>query len=277
MPIKYIKATTPGRRLYNSIDYSGLSKKRPENRLSVALKSKAGRNNQGKITVWHKGSGHKKRYRIIDFKNIDKKNIPGIVNAIEYDPNRNCFIALIFYKDGDKRYILAPDKLKNGDAVITAEKTKIKPANRLKLKFIPPGIEIHNIEINPGRGGQLIRSAGSAGRIVSLETEKAQIELPSGENRFISKECMASIGKLSNEDYINLKLGKAGRSRWLGIRPTVRGKAQNPIDHPHGGGEGNQPIGLKHPKTPWGAPALGKKTRKRKYSDKDILRRRAKR
>lgn len=277
MPIKYIKATTPGRRLCNSIDYSGLSKKRPENRLTSSLKSQAGRNNQGKITVWHKGSGHKKRYRIIDFKNIDKKNITGIVNAIEYDPNRNCFIALIFYKDGDKRYILAPDKLKVGDAVLSGEKTKIKPGNRLKLKFIPPGIEIHNIEINPGRGGQLIRSAGSAGRIVSLESEKAQIQLPSGENRFISKECMASIGRLSNEDYINLKLGKAGRSRWMGIRPTVRGKAQNPIDHPHGGGEGNQPIGLKHPKTPWGAPALGKKTRKKKYSDREILKRRTKR
>lgn len=277
MALRILKPVTPGSRQMSFIDYHEITRAKPEKRLTVFLKNKAGRNNYGKITVRHQGGGHKRRYRSVDFKQIDKINIEGAVRHIEYDPNRNCFIALVYYKDGEKRYHLAPRGLKPGNKIITASRTKIKTGNRLQISNIPPGIEICNVEINPGRGGQLVRSAGGSARIVSLESAKAQIQLPSGEIRMISKECYATIGVIGNEDYSNVTIGKAGRSRWLRRRPQVRGKAMNPVDHPHGGGEGQQPIGLIHPKTPWGAPALGKITRNRKkYSNSLILKRRKK-
>lgn len=277
MPLRILKPVTPGQRLRSVLDFSQLTGKKPNKRLTVFLKKAAGRNNQGKISVRHQGGGHKQKYRLIDFKRIDKLNIEGIVKTIEYDPNRNCFIALIIYKDGEKRYHIAPKALKIGDKIITASRAKIRVGNRLKLEHIPPGIEICELELKPGKGSQLVRSAGTLATIISLEGPGAQVQLPSGEIRLIPKECYATIGSIGNEDYANLKIGKAGRTRWMGIRPTVRGKAMNPIDHPHGGGEGNQPIGLPHPKTPWGAPALGKLTRRvKKYSDTLILKRRKK-
>lgn len=274
MPVKKFKATTPGRRHMSVVSYSELSKKRPEKGLTIGLRKRAGRNNQGKITIRHQGGGHKQLYRLIDFKQTDKNGIPGKVIALEYDPNRTAFIMLVSYADGDKRYHLAPDKIKVGTPIMTKEKAKIKIGNRMMLKSVPVGYEIFNIELNKGKGGQIVRSAGSKATLVSVEGEYAQVSLPSGEVRYIDKECYASIGIVSNIDHSLVKIGKAGRNRWLGKRPSVRGKAMNPIDHPHGGGEGNQPIGLPHPKTPWGAPALGVKTRKRKYSDSMIIRRR---
>ena len=233
--------------------------------------SNAGRNNRGKITIRHQGGGHKKRIRIIDFKQKDKLNIPAKVAAIQYDPMRTAYIMLVNYSDGEKRYHLAPDGIKVGDTIVTKEKAKVQLGNRMTLKHIPTGYDIHNLELTLNRGGQIIRSAGSKGKVVAVEKNYAQVELPSGEVRLINKHCFATIGVVSNIDHNKIKIGKAGRSRWMGKRPSVRGKAMNPNDHPHGGGEGNQPIGLKHPKTPWGMPALGFKTRKRKYSDKMII------
>lgn len=274
MAIKKYKPTTPGRRGQTTIDYkaSGITTDKPHKPLLVSKKRQGGRNSQGKITVRHQGGGHKKKYRLIDFNRTDKLGIAGKVSTIEYDPNRSAFIMLVTYKDGDKRYHIAPNGIKVGDRVYTAEKTKVKVGNRMQLKHIPVGYSIFNIEMHNNKGGQLIKSAGSSAKITSLEGQKAQVELPSGEIRLIEKTCYASIGQVSNLDHGNVVIGKAGRKRWMGKKPQVRGKAMNPNDHPHGGGEGGSPIGLKNPKTPWGAPALGKKTRRRKYTDKFIVR-----
>lgn len=271
--MKRYKPTTPGRRHGTREDFSGLTKKRPEKGLLKVLKKRAGRSKQGKITVRHKGGGAKRLYRLIDFKQR-KLDIPGTVRAIEYDPNRTGFISLIDYEDGTKSYRLAPEDLKSGDKVIISEKAEIKPGNRMKLKNIPIGTEVYNIELMPGAGGKLVRSAGSSAKVMGIEGKYVALKMPSKELRKINKECYASIGVVSRAEHRYLKLGKAGRKRHKGIRPTVRGSAMSPVDHPHGGGEGRAGIGLKHPKTPWGKPALGKKTRKRKKTDKYIIKRR---
>jgi len=273
VPVKKFKATTPGRRHMSVISFEEITKTKPEKRLTKGLRKKAGRNNQGKITIRHQGGGNKRLYRNIDFKQLDKLGIPGKVSAIEYDPNRTANIMLVTYADGEKRYHLAPETIKVGTPIMAREKAKIKVGNRMMVKNIPVGYNIHNVELNKGKGGQVVRSAGAKATVVSLESEYAQVSLPSGEVRYVDKECYATIGIVSNIDHSLVKIGKAGRNRWLGKRPSVRGKAMNPVDHPHGGGEGNQPIGFAHPKTPWGAPALGVKTRKRKYSDKMIVKR----
>lgn len=258
------------------VDFSVLTKSKPEKRLTAGLKSHAGRNSQGRITVRHQGGGHKKQYRLVDFKQ-NKFEIPGKVVSIEYDPNRTSFIALVNYKDGDKRYILAPQNLKVGDTVLTSESAPFETGNRLPLSKIPLGTFIHNIELSPNKGGQLARSAGSSVQLLSREGGYANLVLPSSEIRRVSENCLASIGALSNSEHNLVSIGKAGRSRWMGVRPTVRGSAMNPVDHPHGGGEGRQPIGLKFPKTPWGKHALGVKTRrKKKLSNKFIISRRKK-
>lgn len=273
MPIKTFKPTTPSQRQRVALTYEEITKSYPEKRLRVRIQKHAGRNNQGRLTVRHRGGGNKIFYRIIDFKQIDKIDIPGRVAAIEYDPYRTCFIMLVTYADGAKRYHLAPDGIKVGAMIVARERGKIKTGNRLKLKNIPVGFEIHNIELNPGRGGQIVRSAGSAARLISLEGTYAQVELPSKEIRFVHKDCYATIGRVSNPDHNLVNMGKAGRARWKGLRPEVLGKAMNPIDHPHGGGEGGAKIGLVHPKTPWGAPALGHLTRKRnKWTSRFIVR-----
>jgi large subunit ribosomal protein L2 len=251
--------------------FDEITKSYPEKSLVKGAKRNSGRNNQGKLTVRHKGGGHKQLYRMVDFKQSDKLNIPAKVIAVEYDPNRTSYIMLVSYADGEKRYHIAPNNIKVGDKIVTKEKAKIKTGNRLTLKFIPSAYPIHNIELMKGRGGQMVRSAGSKAFVMAVEDEFAQIQMPSGEVRYVDKECYATIGEVSNIEHNIIKIGKAGRNRWKGIRPTVRGKAMNPIDHPHGGGEGNQPIGLPQPRTPWGMPALGMKTRKRKYSDRMIV------
>lgn len=271
MAVKVYKPTTPGRRNMSGYSFDEITKKRPEKKLTSKLNKKAGRNNQGRITIRHQGGGHKKLYRIIDFKMRDKVGISATVAAIEYDPNRTAYIMLVHYADGEKRYHLAPEGIKVGTEIVTKEKAKAKTGNRMALKNIPPGYAIFNVELKLGRGGQIIRSAGSKGKVVAVEGDYAQVELPSGEVRLINKDCFATIGTVSNHEHANIKIGKAGRSRWKGKRPSVRGKVMNPNDHPHGGGEGLQSIGLKNPKTPWGMPALGFKTRKRKYSDKLIV------
>lgn len=272
MAIKNYKPTTPGRRGMSVLSYSDLTKKKPEKNLTQRLRKRSGRNNQGKITVRHRGGGHKCLYRMVDFKRKDKNGVEGKIVSIEYDPYRTANIILVVYKDGDKKYHIAPQYIKVGNKIVCAEKTKLKHGNRMLIKNIPIGFSIYNIELDVGKGGQLIRSAGSSAKIVSQEDpKKTLVELPSGETRVINKECYASVGQVSNIDHSNITIGKAGRSRNMGKRPHVRGKAMNPVDHPHGGGEGQQPIGLKHPKTPWGLPALGYKTRKRKYSDKFII------
>jgi len=271
MAVKTYKPTTPGRRQMSVASFKEVTRTKPEKSLTKNLKKNAGRNNQGRITVRHRGGGHRRAYRMIDFMRTDKLNIPGKIAAIEYDPNRTAYIMLINYKDGEKRYHIAPEGIQVGDEIMTKEKTKIKTGNRLKVKNLPLGQVIHDIELKEQKGGQVVRSAGSYGKIISLEGKYAQLQLPSGEVRLISKDCYATIGIVSNVDNSNIKIGKAGRSRWLGRRPQVRGKVMNPCDHPHGGGEGNQPIGLKHPKTPWGMPALGFKTRKRRSTDKWII------
>jgi len=275
MPIKIHKPTTAGRRKSSGPNLEEITRKKPERSLLVIKKRKAGRNFRGKITVRHRGGGHKKFYRIVDFGQ-DRLDISAKVLGIEYDPNRASRIALIQYNDGEKKYILAPSNFKVGDEIVSSKKrSEIKVGNRLPLEHIPVGVMIHNIELKPGAGGGIVRSAGSGALIQAIEGDYAHVRLPSGEIRMIDKESMASIGQVSNVDHENVRSGKAGRSRWLGIRPTVRGKAMNPVDHPHGGGEGGSPIGLKHPKTPWGKPALGVKTRKKsKYSDKFIIKRR---
>lgn len=276
MAIKTYKPTTPGRRSMTSVDYSGLSKVRPLKALTSSKAKQSGRNNQGRITVRHRGGGVKRLFRAIDTKRFDKLDIVGKVESVEYDPNRTAFIALVCYEDGERRYILAPEGLAVGDKVVCSEKAKIKVGNRLKVGNIPVGFSIHDLELQPGRGAQMIKSAGSSGQVSSQDGELAQVTLPSGSVRYISKDCYATIGVVSNIDHSNVTIGKAGRMRLMGRRPQVLGKSMNATDHPHGGGEGHSPIGLKTPKTPWGMPALGVKTRRRKASDRLIIRGRRK-
>jgi len=272
--MKVYKPITPGRRGMTKADDKQLTKKvRPFKKLLRTKKSKAGRSKQGRITVRHRGGGHKKKYRIVDFNRTDKLGIIARVQSIEYDPNRSTYIALVTYKDGEKRYILAPQDLQKDDEVITDKKVPLKPGNRMSLKNIPIGTFVYNIELIPDQGGKIAKSAGSSAQLMAIEGGYAQLTLPSSEVRMVPEEAMASIGVLSNPEHGFEKLGKAGRKRWLGIRPTVRGSAMVPADHPHGGGEGRAPIGLKKgPKTPWGKKAFGVKTRKKKrYSDKFII------
>lgn len=274
--IKKYRRNNAGRRNMSVVKPDFLTDQKPEKSLMSLLSRKYGRSH-GKISVRHKGGGNKRRYRLVDFK-MDKFNIPGKIVSIEKDPNRSALIALVVYKDGEKRYILASEGMKKEKEIITSENAPIKKGNRTKLKNIPVGTIISNIEIIEKKGGQIVRSAGSGATIMATDDKVAQIKLSSGEIRLVNKECYATIGQVSNFEHSSINLGKAGKSRWLGKRPAVRGSAMNPVDHPHGGGEGRQGIGLKHPKTPWGKPALGKKTRKKfKYSDKFILKRRSKR
>ncbi len=273
MPVKLYKPTSAGRRGMSVSTFEEITRSEPERSLLAPLKQKAGRNNQGRITVRHQGGGHKQRYRIIDFKR-DKLGIPGKVSTVEYDPNRTARIALITYADGEKRYILAPFGLKIGDTVMSGPNAEIRVGNALPIYRIPLGTQIHNIELQPGKGGQLVRSAGTSAQVLAKEGAYAQIRMPSGEVRMISQECLATIGQVGNLDHSNIVLGKAGRKRWLGIRPGVRGTAMDPNSHPHGGGEGRAPVGMAGPKTPWGKPALGAKTRKNKLTEKFIVRRR---
>ncbi|MBO4446097.1 MAG: 50S ribosomal protein L2 [Clostridia bacterium] len=274
MAIRNIKPVTNGTRNMSVTDYSELSKVAPERSLLAPLNKNAGRNSYGRITVRHRGGGNRKKYRIIDFKR-QKFDMPATVLTLEYDPNRSAFIALIQYEDGEKSYILAPVGLKVGDKVEAGTAVDIKPGNALPLANIPTGTFVHNVELNPGRGGQLARSAGNAAQLMAKEGAYALLRLPSGELRNVPINCMATIGQVSNTDHVNVKIGKAGRTRHLGIRPTVRGSVMNPNDHPHGGGEGKSPIGRPGPVTPWGKPALGYKTRnKKKASNKMIVRRR---
>jgi len=273
--LKIYRPTSPGRRGMSGSTFDEITKVEPEKSLLLPLKKKAGRNMQGRITVRHRGGGAKRRLRIIDFKR-DKFGVPGRVAAIEYDPNRTANIALIHYADGDKRYIIAPSELGVGDIIKSGDDAEIKPGNTLPLKSIPSGTLIHNIELQKGRGGQLVRGAGVAAQLMVKEGEYALVRLPSGEVRRIRTDCLASIGQVGNIDHQGIKLGKAGRKRWMGWRPSVRGSAMSPRDHPHGGGEGRSPIGMPGPKTPWGKPALGYRTRKPKASDKMIVKRRGK-
>lgn len=275
MPIKVYKPTTPARRKTSVVVNKDLSKKRPEKSLIIIRKEKAGRNNQGRISVRHKGAGEKRYIRLIDFHQ-SKFNMPAKVTAIEYDPNRNANIALVVYPDGVKSYILAADGMQVGNQILSSDKKiDIKVGNRLLLKNIPTGTTVYNVEMTPGKGGQLARSAGNGLILMAIYEGKAQLKMPSGEIRVVSENCLASIGMPSNIEHRNIRWGKAGRKRHMGIRPTVRGKVMNPVDHPHGGGEGHNPIGMKHPKTYTGKPAYGVKTRKRnKMSNKMIIQRR---
>lgn len=274
MSIKFYKPITSAMRGMSVTDYSELSKVAPERSLLVANKKNSGRNSYGRITVRHRGGGVRTKYRIIDFKR-NKPDVPATVKSIEYDPNRSSFIALLEYEDGEKRYILQPVGLKVGDIVISGETTDIKAGNALPLKNIPVGTIVHNIELYPGRGGQLARAAGNSAQLMAKENGNALLRLPSGELRNVSADCMATIGQVGNIDHENVKIGKAGRKRHMGWRPTVRGSVMNPNDHPHGGGEGKAPVGRPGPVTPWGKPALGYKTRStKKSSDKLIVKRR---
>ena len=273
MAIKKYKPTTPGRRGMTVTDYSVLSKVDPERSLLESKKKHAGRNNTGKITVRHHGGGNRVKYRVIDFKR-NKFDVPATVKTLEYDPNRSAFIALVEYEDGAKSYILAPDGLKVGDTIMAGPNADIKPGNALPFENIPVGTMIHNIELYPGKGAQLVRSAGVGAQLMAKEGGKAMVRLPSGELRYVRLDCKATIGVVGNSDHSNVQLGKAGRTRHLGIRPTVRGSVMNPCDHPHGGGEGKSPIGRPSPVTPWGKPAMGYKTRKKNHrTDKQIARR----
>lgn len=274
MAIKKYKPITPGQRGMTVSAFEEITKKTPEKALTVTIKKHAGRNVRGKITVRHRGGGYRHKYRIIDFKRR-KDGIPGKVAAIEYDPNRTANIALINYLDGEKKYILAPQNLRVGDVIVSGADADIKIGNALPIKNIPLGTIIHNIELQPGRGGQMVRSAGNSAQLMAKEGDYAQVRLPSGEVRKVRLECRATIGELGNADHENIKIGKAGKKRHMGIRPTVRGSVMNPNDHPHGGGEGRAPIGRSGPVTPWGKPALGYKTRKKKKaSDKLIVKKR---
>ena len=275
MAIKSFKPYSAGRRFMTVASFDEITKDKPEKSLTERLFSKGGRNQQGKLTVRHQGGGHKRLYRIIDFKR-NKDNIPAKVASIEYDPNRSARIALLNYKDGEKRYILAPDGLKVGDTVVSGEQADIKVGNTLPLKSIPVGTLVHNIELKIGKGGQLVRSAGASAQLMAKEGEYALLRMPSGELRKVHVNCRATIGVVGNLEHENITLGKAGRSRWLGIRPENRGTAMNPNDHPHGGGEGRSPVGRKNPVTKWGKCAMGAKTRRKKASDKLIVRGRTK-
>jgi len=274
MAIRIYKSITPGTRNRSVADFTNLTKKKPERSLLAKKMSKAGRNNRGVITIRHRGGGHKKRYRIIDFKR-NKSEVEAKVASIEYDPNRNARIALLHYTDGEKRYILHPKKLEVGSVVVSGPQAPIEIGNALPLSSVPLGTSIHNVELIPGRGGQIIRSAGTSAQVVAKEGNFVTLKMPSGEVRLVHNRCYATIGEVGNAEDKNLVLGKAGRKRWLGIRPTVRGVVMNPCDHPHGGGEGRSPIGRPKPVTPWGMPALGIKTRRNnKYSDFCIIRKR---
>ncbi|MDY3027272.1 MAG: 50S ribosomal protein L2 [Candidatus Faecivicinus sp.] len=276
MAIRVYKPTSPARRFMSVLTFEEVTKKTPEKSLLTDMRHKAGRNNQGKITVRHQGGGARRKYRIIDFKRT-KDGIPATVKAIEYDPNRTCFIALLYYADGEKAYILAPLGLKVGDTVMSGAEADIKPGNCLPIANIPLGTLIHNIEIKVGKGGQMVRSAGTAAQVMAKEGEFAQIRLPSGEVRKVSMKARATVGQVGNTDHSNVRIGKAGRSRHMGIRPSVRGVVMNPCDHPHGGGEGRSPVGMPAPMSPWGKKTQGVKTRKhRKYSDKMIVSRASK-
>ena len=276
MGIRVYKPTSPARRFMSVLTFDELTKKEPERSLTTDLRHKAGRNASGKITVRHQGGGARRKYRIIDFKR-NKDDIPAKVAAIEYDPNRTCFIALLVYADGEKRYILAPLDLKVGDTVMSGVNADIKPGNCLPLANIPLGTLIHNVEIKVGKGGQMVRAAGAAAQVMAKEGAFAQIRLPSGEVRKVSMAARATVGQVGNTDHSNVRIGKAGRSRHLGIRPSVRGVVMNPCDHPHGGGEGRSPVGMPAPMSPWGKKTQGVKTRKhRKYSDKLIVSRASK-
>jgi large subunit ribosomal protein L2 len=276
MAIKKFVPTSPGRRFMTVRTFDEITSTEPEKTLLEPLKKKAGRNTDGRITMRHQGGGHKRKYRVIDFKR-DKDSIPAKVATIEYDPNRSANIALLHYADGEKRYILAPVGIAVGTQIISGDGADIKPGNALQLKAIPVGTLIHNIELKVGKGGQMVRSAGGSAQLMAKEGKYAHVRLPSGEVRLVSQECKATIGQVGNLEHENITIGKAGRSRWLGKRPTVRGVVMNPVDHPHGGGEGKAPIGRKSPVTPWGKPTLGYKTRKKnKKSDQFIAKRRNK-
>ncbi|MDD2453935.1 MAG: 50S ribosomal protein L2 [Synergistaceae bacterium] len=272
MAIKQFKPYTPGRRFMTVQKNDDITKKDPERSLLAPLHKKGGRNNRGRITMRHRGGGAQRLYRVIDFKR-NKLSVPGKVAAIEYDPNRNARIALIHYLDGEKRYILAPKDVKVGDTIVAGPESDIRPGNALKLKDIPVGTMVHNLELEPGRGGKLVRAAGTSAQLMAKEGKYAYVRMPSGELRLILQECMATVGQIGNEDYENVSLGKAGKTRWLGRRPMVRGMVMNPVDHPMGGGEGRSKS-HKHPVSPWGTPAKGYRTRKNKPSDRLIVRRR---
>ena len=274
MPVKVYKPTSPGRRGMTGYSFEEITKATPEKSLLREKRGKSGRNNQGRVTVRHRGGGHKRQYRIIDFKR-DKFDIPARVASIEYDPNRTARIALLVYADGEKRYIIAPLGMQVGDTVMNGPNAPLRDGNSLPLRNIPIGTMVHNIELQRGRGGQMARSAGASAQLIGREGDYAQIRLPSGELRVVRDDCMATMGQVGNSDHSNIKIGKAGRNRWMGWRPTVRGSAMDPNSHPHGGGEGRSPIGMPGPKTPWGKPARGFKTRNNKRTDRFIIRRRA--
>ncbi len=273
MPVKKYKPTSPGRRDMTGYTFEEITKSKPEKSLLEELKKRGGRNNKGRVTVRHRGGGNKRRYRLIDFKR-NKFDSPAEVVTIEYDPNRSARIALLQYGDGEKRYIIAPLGLRVGDRLQNGPAAEIRTGNTLPLRNIPIGTMVHNIEFQPGRGGQIARAAGTSAQLQAKEGKLAMLRMPSGEMRLVSQECMATIGQVGNTDHGNIKLGKAGRRRWLGWRPTVRGTAMDPNSHPHGGGEGRSPIGMPGPKTPWGKPAFGAKTRRNKATNKYIVRRR---
>lgn len=273
MAIKKFRPVTPGQRGMTGYSFEEITKSKPERSLIVERRKKGGRNSYGKITVRHQGGGNRQQIRLVDFKR-DKREIPARVAAIEYDPNRTARLALLYYVDGEKRYIVAPVDLMVGDMVISGQAAEIRPGNCLPIANIPVGTLVHNVELKAGRGGQLVRAAGGAAQLLAKEGDYAQIRMPSGEVRLVRQSCFATIGQVGNLDHSNVKLGKAGRKRHLGIRPTVRGSAMSPRDHPHGGGEGRQPIGMPGPKSPWGKPTRGYKTRRNKKTDKFILRRR---
>ncbi|KPV44150.1 50S ribosomal protein L2 [Alicyclobacillus ferrooxydans] len=276
MGIKKYRPTSPGRRFMSVSTFEEITTDQPEKSLLAPLKTRAGRNHQGKITVRHQGGGHKRQYRVIDFKR-NKDGVPAKVATIEYDPNRSARIALLHYVDGEKRYIIAPNGLKVGQMVVSGPEADIRVGNALPIANIPVGTVIHNIELKPGKGGQLARAAGASAQLMAKEGTYANIRLSSGEMRLVRLECRATVGQVGNLDHENVNIGKAGRSRWMGKRPTVRGVVMNPVDHPHGGGEGKAPVGRKSPMSPWGKPTLGKKTRKKNHpNDKYIVRRRKK-
>ncbi|MBL8161141.1 MAG: 50S ribosomal protein L2 [Anaerolineae bacterium] len=274
MPVKVYKPTSAGRRGMTGHSFEEITSSTPQRSLTEAIRKRGGRNNSGRVTVRHRGGGHKRRYRVIDFKR-DKFDVPAEVVSIEYDPNRSARIALIEFKDGERRYIIAPLGLKVGDRVANGDQAQLRTGDALPIRDIPVGTLIHNIEVQPGRGGKLVRAAGVSAQLLAKESSYAAVRMPSGEMRYINDQCMATIGQVGNTDHGNVNLGKAGRKRWMGIRPTVRGIAMDPGSHPHGGGEGRSPIGMPGPKTPWGKPALGKKTRTNRRTDRFIIRRRS--
>jgi large subunit ribosomal protein L2 len=275
MAIKIYKPTSPGRRGMSVSSFEEITSTTPERSLLRPMQQKAGRNSSGRVTVRHRGGGHKRLYRVIDFKR-DKTGVPGKVATIEYDPNRSARIALVHYADGEKRYIIAPQGLKVGAALMAGPEAEVRVGNALPLQNIPLGTQVHNIELQPGKGGQMARSAGTSAQLMAKEGDYALLRLPSGEQRRVPVLCMATIGQVGNTDHANISIGKAGRKRWMGIRPAVRGTAMDPNSHPHGGGEGRTGVGMPGPKTPWGKPALGYKTRTNKMTDKYIVRRRSK-